>query len=97
MNVTKRDGRVVEFDKQKIKLAVLKAFLEVDGEYTSYAKEKARDIANYIESLNKDMNVEEIQDIVVSKLMASARKEVATHYVEYRYLHKMARLFLAIL
>lgn len=91
MNVTKRDGRVVEFDKQKIKLAVLKAFLEVDGEYTSYAKEKARDIANYIESLNKDMSVEEIQDIVVSKLMASSRKDVATHYVEYRYLHKMAR------
>ena len=91
MNVTKRDGRKVPFDKNKIKLAVLKSFLDIDGEETAYAKEKAREIANYIESLDKDFSVEEIQDIVVNKLMASSRKDVATHYVEYRYLHKMAR------
>ena len=91
MNVIKRDGRKVPFDKNKIKLAVSKAFLEIDGEETQYAKEKAREIANYVESLNKDFHVEEIQDIVVNKLMASSRKDVATHYVEYRYLHKMAR------
>ena len=91
MNVTKRDGRQVPFDKRKVKLAVLKAFLEVDGEETPYVKEKAREIANYVESLNKDMNVEEIQDIVVGKLMGSARKDVATKYIEYRYLHSMAR------
>ena len=91
MNVTKRDGRQVPFNKSKVKLAILKAFLEVDGEETPYAKEKAREIANYVESLNKDMNVEEIQDIVVGKLMGSARKDVATKYIEYRYLHSMAR------
>ena len=91
MDVIKRDGRKVPFDKKKIQLAVLKSFLDIDGEETSYAKDKAREIANYIESLNKDFNVEEIQDIVVNKLMASSRKDVATHYVEYRYLHKMAR------
>lgn len=72
-------------------MAVIKAFLDVDGEETSYAKDKGRDIANYIESLNKDLSVEEIQDIVVNKLMASSRKDVANHYIEYRYLHKMAR------
>ena len=91
MNVIKRDGRKVEFEKEKIRLAVSKAFFSVDGEETSYAKDKSREIANYIESLNKDLTVEEIQDIVVNKLMASSRKDVATHYVEYRYLHKMAR------
>ena len=91
MNVIKRDGKKMPFDKNKIRLAVLKAFIDMDGEETPYAKEKAREIANYVESLNKDFNVEEIQDIVVNKLMASSRKDVATHYVEYRYLHKMAR------
>ena len=91
MFVIKRDGRQVPFDKDKIRLAVLKSFIDIDGEETPYAKIKAREIANYIESLNKDFNVEEIQDIVVNKLMACARKDVATHYVEYRYLHKMAR------
>lgn len=91
MIVTKRDGRQVEFDKNKIKMAVLKAFLDVDGEETPFAKDKAREIANYVESLNTDMGVEEIQDIVVNKLMASSRKDVAVHYVQYRQLHNMAR------
>ena len=91
INVIKRDGRKVSFDKNKIKLAILKAFLEVDGEETTYAKAKAREIANYVASLNKDLSVEEIQDIVVNKLMASSRKDVATKYIEYRYLHNMAR------
>lgn len=91
MKVIKRSGEEVEFDKNKIKLAVIKAFLDVDGEETSYAKDKGRDIANYIESLHKDLSVEEIQDIVVNKLMASSRKDVANHYIEYRRLHKMAR------
>lgn len=89
--VTKRDGRKVKFDKEKIKIAVLKAFIDVDGEETSYAKEKAKDIANYIESLNKSMTVEEIQDQVVNKLMASTRKDVATKYIEYRYKRKLVR------
>lgn len=91
MIVTKRDGRKVEFDKKKIKLAILKAFLEVDGEETSYAKDKARDIANYIESLDRDLDVEEIQEIIINKLMASSRKDVATRYVEYRYRRKLVR------
>lgn len=91
MTVQKRDGRKVKFDKEKIKIAVLKAFIDIDGEETAYAKEKARDIANYIESLNKSMTVEEIQDHVVNKLMASTRKDVATKYVEYRYKRKLVR------
>ena len=84
MNVIKRDGRKVEFDKNKIKMAILKAFIDVDGEETAYAKEKVREIANYVESLNKDMSVEDIQDVVESKLMASNRKDVAKTYILYR-------------
>ena len=92
MNVIKRDGRKVKFNKEKIKIAVLKAFLDVDGEETLYAKEKAREIANYIESLDKKkMTVEEIQDEIVNKLMASNRKDVAAQYVEYRYKRKLIR------
>ena len=85
LNVIKRDGRKVQFEKEKIKLAVLKAFLDIDGEETAYSKEKAREIANYIESLQKDFNVEEIQDIVVNKLMSSSRKDVATIYPYSRH------------
>ena len=91
MVVKKRDGRRVKFNKEKVKVAVLKAFLDVDGEETTYAKDKAREIANYIESLDRNMNVEEIQDEIISKLMASSRKDVATKYVEYRYKRKLIR------
>lgn len=84
MKVIKRDGREVEFDKNKILVAVLKAFIDIDGEETAYAEEEAKDIASYIESLNKDMSVEEIQDLVEEMLMASDRKDVARSYVIYR-------------
>lgn len=91
MIVKKRDGRRVKFNKEKVILAVLKSFVEIDGEETQYAKDKAREIANHIEALNKNMTVEEVQDEIVNKLMASARKDVATKYVEYRYKRKLVR------
>jgi ribonucleoside-triphosphate reductase len=84
MKIKKRDGRFVDFDKSKIKIAILKAFIDVDGEETSYAKDKAREIANYIETLSRDMSVEEVQDIVENKLMGSNRKDVARSYIIYR-------------
>lgn len=91
MKVTKRDGRVVDFNKKKIKLAVLKAFLEVDGEETIYAREKANEIARFVEAQEKDLNVEEIQDLIITKLMSSSRKDVAEQYIKYRYKQELAR------
>lgn len=85
IKVIKRDGRKVEFDKSKIKNAVLKAFEEVDGEITPEAKVKACEVANYINSLNNShISVEEIQDIVEEKLMDSKRKDVAKAFIIYR-------------
>ena len=91
MTIYKRDGRKADFSKDKIKIAVLKAFADVDGEETAYAKEKAREIANYIESLDKDLNVESIQNIVEEKLMSSNRKDVARAYVRFRYKRELVR------
>ena len=84
MNVIKRDGRKVEFDKEKIKQAVLAAFVEAEGEVTTYARDKAAEIARHIESLDKDLSVEEIQTIVEDKLMASNHKDVARAFIVYR-------------
>ena len=86
-NVIKRDGRKTEFNKNKIKDAVLKAFKEVDGEITSYATTKASEIAGYIDGIldeHSNLDVESIQDIVESKLMDSKRKDVARAYIIYR-------------
>jgi len=84
MKVIKRDGRVVAFDKDKIRLAVEKAFVDVDQELDEFGLNKAKEIAKYVEELNQDLSVEEIQDIVENKLMSSSRKDVARAYIIYR-------------
>ena len=92
MKISKRDGRVVEFDGKKIYNAVMKAFIDVDGEETSYSTGKAKEISEYIESLGVDnLGVEDIQDIVENKLMASNRKDVAKAYILYRNERNKAR------
>ena len=92
MFVIKRDGRRVEFDSSKIANAVIRAFNSVysnnlTDEMTSFAQRIADDVAEK----HSDMSVEDIQNIVIKKLMASKYKEVATAYVEYKHLHEMAR------
>ena len=84
--VIKRDGRKKEFDKSKIENAILKAFSAVDGEITDYAKEKAKNIADYIEGYETDhtLGVEEVQDLVENGLMSCKRKDVAKAYILYR-------------
>lgn len=85
MKVIKRDGRKVDFDRDKIKNAVIAAFKEVDGEVIQSAKDKASEIASYINGLgDNEIPVEKIQDIVEEKLMASKRKDVARAYIIYR-------------
>ena len=88
MKVIKRDGRIVEFDTKKIERAILAAFQDVDNEITEYAKEKAENIANYIEGYYLDVDetpgIEEIQDLVEKGLMSTKRKDVAKNYILYR-------------
>ena len=89
MKVQKRDGRLVNFNEQKIVDAILSAFKEVDGELSNYAVEKATNIASYIKGYYEDEddyipNIEEIQDLVEKGLMSTKRKDVAKAYVLYR-------------
>ena len=84
--ITKRDGRQVPFNKNKIITAILKAFVAVDGEVSNYASEKANKIADFIESKiqQEQLSVEEIQDLVEKGLMSTKRKDVARAYITYR-------------
>ena len=88
-HVVKRDGRVVDFNNQKIVAAILKAMDVTDsGEDIVLAAQ----IADYISKLDKeDMSVEEIQDCVEMELMKSPRKEVAKKYIAYRNKRNLAR------
>lgn len=84
MDVVKRDGRVVPFDKKRIVYAISKAGFVPDD-----VKQK---IAQEIEKLEKKtISVEEIQDLVEKKLMATSYKGVAREYVRYRYKRELIR------
>ena len=86
MNVTKRDGRIVQFNKDKPAKALEKAFLDIDKEITEDSRQKIESIVASIEkeSENKELSVEDIQDIIEKKLMATNRKDVAKSYILYR-------------
>lgn len=82
--VIKRDGSVVEFDKERIINAIKKTFEQASKEPNMKLLEK---IASQVEELpSKVLSVEEIQDIVVKKLMASSEKDIAMSYQSYRTL-----------
>ena len=80
--VIKRDGTVVEFNKERIENAIKKTFEQSSREPNIKLIEK---ISTQIEELpDKVLSVEEIQDIVVKKLMASSEKDIAMSYQSYR-------------
>jgi ribonucleoside-triphosphate reductase len=83
--VIKRDGREDVYNPNKIHTAIEKAFAEVDNVVTDESMVIIDRITNQItESGKKRMSVEEIQDIVETKLMQSSRKDVAKAYILYR-------------
>ena len=70
MQIQKREGQCVPFDKSKIENAINNAFIEVDG--MLYETDTAKDIADEIEKIathNESMtgepiSVEQVQDLV---------------------------------
>ena len=83
--VIKRDGRKELFDKEKIVRAVELSFQDIENEISEKAHLKAREIANFIANIEDDLTVEQIQNIVEEKLMASNYKNIARNFITYRY------------
>lgn len=92
MQVIKRDGRKVPFNKEKIKKAISSAFYDIDKKQTDESEEIADKIANEVSNIKKqEIDVEEIQNIVEKKLMSTSRKDVAKRYIIYRNDRNRAR------
>ncbi|MBQ7288755.1 MAG: anaerobic ribonucleoside-triphosphate reductase [Clostridia bacterium] len=91
MQVVKRDGRAVDFDRSKIFNAISKANAAVE-EAERVTPEQIEDIICYIEGKNrKRMLVEDIQDIVESKLMSFGKYTLSKAYIIYRYSRALVR------
>ena len=91
MKIVKRDGTIVDYDREKIRTAIQKANAEVKGR-EKISKEGIQEIIKYIEDLDKKrMLVEDIQDIIEQKLMEMGKYLLAKKYITYRYTRELVR------
>ncbi|MGL5711087.1 MAG: anaerobic ribonucleoside-triphosphate reductase [Cetobacterium sp.] len=89
MQVIKRNSTKVNFDSNKIKLAIEKAKKQINSVIT---EQEIQSICDSVSKLNSDQSVESIQDLVVKKLMGTKHKDLAVAYQSYRVLRADARL-----
>lgn len=91
MLVQKRDGRMVDYEADKIRQAILKANAEVI-ESERISEQTVEDIISYVEQNATDtMAVEQIQDIIESKLVELNKYVLAKTYIIYRYTRALVR------
>ena len=91
MKVIKRDGKIVDFDRSKIRTAIEKANKEVKPKERA-SKEEINEIINYIEELDKKrILVEDIQDIIEEQLMSFGKYALSKKYITYRYTRALVR------
>ena len=94
MKIIKRSGAEVDFDAQKIVVAVTKANESVVPS-NRMSEVQIRRIAEDVESaalnINRSLSVEEIQDMVEDQIMNQRAFEVARRYITYRYTRALVR------
>lgn len=101
LKIIKRNGKVVQYDDNKIKVAITKAFIAVEGRTATTSDrihKQVNDITQQITKVFKRrlpsggaIHIEEVQDQVELMLMRSSHYEVARAYVLYREEHRKVR------
>ncbi len=91
MKIVKRNGKIVDFDANKIKIAISKANREVD-EKEQATDAEIEEILAYITGLKKKrLLVEDVQDIIEQRLMMLGHYALAKRYIIYRYTRELVR------
>lgn len=90
MNIIKRDGSVVEFDRNKITLAIKKALESCDMASDTIAISVTEDVVTAIGDV-PEINQESVLDLVEDTLMKRGLLKVAKAFIKYRYRHAMVR------
>ena len=91
MKIIKRDGTIVAYNPEKIRIAIGKANNEVTKKQKA-TEEQIEEIIKYIEDLKKSrILVEDIQDIIEEKLMEIEKYQLAKKYITYRYTRELVR------
>ena len=85
--IRKRDGRIVDFDKNKITEAIWKAAQSVGGKDRKLAEKIADDVVSFLEKQineNEIPTVEQVQDCVEKILIEGGYAKTAKSYILYR-------------
>ncbi|MEM3789014.1 MAG: vitamin B12-dependent ribonucleotide reductase [Candidatus Bathyarchaeia archaeon] len=84
--IRKRDGRIVDFNPERIKNAIHKAFVAVKLEDGEKAERLTRNIVSLLEKrfVERIPSVEDVQDVVIEVLEKAGFEEVASEYQAYR-------------
>ena len=94
MKIIKRSGTEEDFNISKIEKAILKANNSV-VESEKLSEEQMQEISEHVEevcsSMNRALNVEEIQDLVENEIMQQQAFTVARNYITYRYERALVR------
>jgi anaerobic ribonucleoside-triphosphate reductase len=92
--IRKRDGRIVNFDQERITNAIWKAAQAVGGKDFEKTKALSNDVASKLESIQdpkKVLTVEDVQDMVEKSLVENGHYKTAKAYILYREQHKKLR------
>lgn len=82
--IVKRDGRVVDFDPEKITSAIMKAARAVGGSDRKEAERLTAMVAKHVAKSDKVPTVEEVQDAVEKVLIEEGHAKTAKAYILYR-------------
>jgi ribonucleoside-diphosphate reductase alpha chain len=84
--IKKRDGRITDFDLDRIRNAVHKAFLAVELGNGEKAENVTKEVVERLDAKfkKKTPSVEDVQDIVIEVLEEKDYREVAQAYGDYR-------------
>ncbi|MFW5684897.1 MAG: ATP cone domain-containing protein, partial [Spirochaetota bacterium] len=91
VRITKRDGRVVDFDPSLIKRAVERCFAAVTQKPGVTPEEITNQVVNVVAAQYPEPTVENIQDVVELVLQANGEYAAAKAYILYRAEHARLR------
>ncbi len=89
INIKKRDGRIVDFDQQKITRAITKAAVSVDkplspADYRDIEAISDDAVATILDRFDKDVRIAEVQSVVEEAILNAHKYDWGKAYTDYR-------------
>ena len=96
IKIKKRNGAIVDFDSEKIVVALKKAFFATrgvfdEGRIRTICEQVVQDLEVLFPPPDRVPTVEAVQDMVERRLMGEGFYDVAKSYIIYRYEHTKIR------